>query len=398
MLGPENAPEAQEKWRRVKMTDYNFCTYFDSRYLTRGLALYRSLEQWCPNFTLWILCLDSACHQALTRAKISQARIISLPELQNFDREFAEAKNNRSPIEYYFTATPVLLSYVLNKISPGDLVTYLDADLFFFNSPALLLESLVESSCGLIEHRFSENLEFLRCHGIYNVGWVSLRNDKVGLACAGWWRRCCLEWCHDRVEDGRFADQKYLDIVPQIFPRVQILDYPGANLAPWNLGRHCVSASSGGILADEQPVVFFHFHGLRQIARRLYSANFGKYLHKPNDVVIRQIYCPYIRALTREEEPIAQSIREWRRSSPGRGRGTLSVLEIAAPSFAREILRGRHVIFFRAAPLRWRSKAAVFRKPEHGFLDLDPRKAETAAATTHPDNQPGSRLRSTARS
>jgi hypothetical protein len=384
------------------MTDYNFCTYFDSGYLTRGLALYRSLERRCPNFTLWILCLDSACHRALTRIKIPRARIISLPELQTFDTEFAQAEQDRSQIEYYFTATPVLLSYVLNEVSPGDLVTYLDADLFFFGSPALLLESLAEASCGLIEHRFPENLEVLRSRGIYNVGWVSLRNDKVGLACASWWRRCCLEWCHDRVEDGRFADQKYLDVVPKNFSRVQILHYPGANLAPWNLGRHCVSACNGELLADDQPVVFFHFHGLRQISRKFYSANFGKFLHKPNDVVIRQIYCTYIRALAHEERQIAKSIREWRRISPGYGRGALSVLEIAAPSFAREILKGRHVIFFQASPLRWRSKAVVFRKPNHGAPDLDPRKAETiaetAATATHPDKRPGSRLRSTARS
>jgi hypothetical protein len=384
------------------MTDYNFCTYFDSGYLTRGLALYRSLERRCPNFRLWILCLDSTCHCALTRAEIPRAIVIALPELQALDAEFARAKQNRSQIEYYFTATPVLLSYVLNEVSPGDLVTYLDADLFFFGSPASLVDSLAEASCGLIEHRFPENLETLQSRGIYNVGWVSLRNDKVGIACADWWRRCCLEWCHDRVEDGRFADQRYLDVVPKNFSRVQILDYPGANLAPWNLGRHCVSASNDELLADDQPVVFFHFHGLRQISRKLYSANFANFLYKPNEVVIRQIYCPYIRALAREEKQITESIREWRRLSRGHGRGALSVLEIAAPSFAREILKGRHVIFFKSTPLRWRSKAVAFRKREQGVLELDHRKtetiAETATAATHPDKQPGSRPRSVARS
>jgi hypothetical protein len=237
----------------------------------------------------------------------------------------------------------------------------LDADLFFFSSPAVLLELLAQASCGLVEHRFPENLEMLRSRGIYNVGWVSLRNDKVGLACADWWRRCCIEWCHDWVEDGRFADQKYLDMIPQNFSSVRVLEHPGANLAPWNLGRHRISAPSGELLADDQPIVFFHFHGLRQISRKLYSANFGKFLHKPTDVVIRQIYRPYIRALIQEEEQIAEAIWKWRRSSPGRGRGALSVREIAAPLFAVEILRGRHVIFFNASPLRWRSKAVVVR-------------------------------------
>jgi len=60
------------------------------------------------------------------------------------------------------------------------------------------------------------------------------------------------------------------------------------------------------------------------------------------------------------------------------------------------------VIFFQAAPLRRRSKAVVLRKPERGVLELDHQKAETiaetAAAATRPDERPGSRLRSTARS
>src|SRR5207237_5145326 len=101
--------------------------------------------------------------------------------------------------------------------------------------------------------------------GIYTVGWVSFRRDADGLACLRWWRERCLEWCRDRHEDGRFADQKYLDDWPTRFEGVRVLQHKGANLAPWNLSNVTVQIREGRIQADEEPLLFFHFHGLKQV-------------------------------------------------------------------------------------------------------------------------------------
>src|SRR6185437_12164032 len=53
------------------MAERVYCTYFDHNYLTRGLALYRSLQRHAPGSRLWVLCLSESCYQALRALKLA---------------------------------------------------------------------------------------------------------------------------------------------------------------------------------------------------------------------------------------------------------------------------------------------------------------------------------------
>jgi hypothetical protein len=200
--------------------------------------------------------------------------------------------------------------FILNHYPRVDLITYLDADLFFFADPAPIYEELADRSIGIIGHRFPPFLQGLELYGIYNVGWVSFRRDAHALACLRWWRERCLEWCYDRYEDGRFADQKYLDDWPSRFQRVAVLGHKGANLAPWNLANYTIRANGDRVLVDEDPLIFFHFHRLRQIEGWVYDPRLVDYKTKASTVVRRSIYAPYIRMLAETAEHLPPSLRE----------------------------------------------------------------------------------------
>lgn len=285
---------------------YYFCTYFDQNYLPRGLALYRSLQEHCPAFKLWILCMDDTAYEILKKLDLPGVHPIALEEFERNDGGLLSAKQNRTRIEYYFTCTPSLPLYILNNWPEVDLITYLDADLYFFASPTPLFEELGDGSIAIIGHRYPPHLHHREKYGIYNVGWLSFRRDENALGCLKWWRERCIEWCYDREEDGRFADQKYLDDWPVRFKNVTVLKHKGANLALWNLPNyHLQFLKINKILVDDQPLIFFHFHGLIQIHRWLYNPRWAENEIKPTATLRRKIYAPYIKLLLETNDQLS---------------------------------------------------------------------------------------------
>ncbi len=277
---------------------YYFCTYFDQRYLPKGLALFRSLTEHCRSFRLWVLCLDQACYDTLKRLGYSNLYPIALEDFEKGNAELLQVKPTRTLVEYYFTCTPFLPRFVLGHHPEVELITYLDADLFFFADPGLIFREIGDASVAITEHRFFPMPPGWEQYGAYNVGWITFRRDANALACLQWWGDRCLEWCYDRVEDGRFGDQKYLDAWPAHFAGVRVLRQKGANVAPWNFLKYRIRRCHGHIWVDEDPLVFFHFHHLRTVVRGVYDPALPGHQPRAKRNLIRLVYRPYLRTLS----------------------------------------------------------------------------------------------------
>ncbi len=276
---------------------YYFCTYFDSNYLSRALALHHSLSTHITDFRLWALCMDSIAFRAIRILNLPGLIPISLDEFEKNDVELLKAKTNRSTVEYYFTCTPSLPLYIINNNNDVDIITYLDADLFFFSNPSALYQETGNNSIAIIEHRFPENLKYHEDKGIFNVSWISFRRDHSGISCLQDWRQQCLEWCYDRVENSRYADQKYLDAWPRKYQDLVILQHPGADLAPWNFRNYEIIRKNRTLLVDGKPLIFYHFQGLFQTQPWMFHTGFRLYKDKPPKILRQSIYKPYVRKL-----------------------------------------------------------------------------------------------------
>lgn len=324
---------------------YYFCTYFDQYYLPRGLALYESLKQHCPGFKLWILCMDSASYDTMCRLDLPDTHIVSLEMLESHDKDLLAAKQNRNQLEYYFTCTPALPRFILDRWSEVDLITYLDSDLFFYTDPKPIFDEIGSRSIAIIAHRYPEYLRpELDAYGIYNVGWVSFRRDEAGERCLNWWRERCLEWCYDRYEDGKHGDQKYLDAWPELFPNVAVLEHKGANLAPWNLMNYQFTLRKGQVYVDDQPLIFFHFTRFKQMQSWLYDTHTARFRTRAKRLVRRHIYAPYIRVLVpiMNQHPLSTGVRNPR---PPRNLYQKLLKAYRLSHYTKGIVLGQYLLF-----------------------------------------------------
>ena len=280
---------------RILSSTRHFCTYFDINYLPRALCLLSSLEQHCPDFTIYMLCLDDGCYEQVKALEHFRVIPVSLSELETADGELAAVRASRSLLEYYYTCGPAFILHTLRTHPEIGLLTYVDADTFFYSDPASLFLELEGSSIGITVHRFGHTPP----QGRFNVGWISARQDQNGRDCVSWWRERCIEWCYERFEDGKYADQKYLDEWPVRFQGVKVLENRGANVASWNVRDYCIRLSNNDVTVDGYPLVFFHFHGFKQITPWLYNTNLGLTFRFPSRILLEYVYRPYIQCLKR---------------------------------------------------------------------------------------------------
>ncbi len=251
-----------------------------------------SLHEQLPEAHVYALCLSEHCYEALEKLAYPFVTFLSLQELEVADPELFAVKNTRSLVEYYFTLTPCLPYYLQQKYEL-EAITYLDADMLFCSSPKAIFTETEEPSVLLTPHRFPKELEHLEKYGIYNVSWLTFFATPEGKKCLEWYRKACLEWCYDKLEDDKFADQKYLDAFPQKFMQVHSIEHHGAGLAPWNMLRAHFSYNDTGYFVDGQPLIFLHAQGYRHILGPFYNTGLSNYTANLQNSTLAALYKDY---------------------------------------------------------------------------------------------------------
>lgn len=262
-----------------------------------GLNLISSLEKHCASFHLWILCMDEKVENNL---KIISPKNISLIPLSHFETErMLAVKKERSVGEYCWTLTPFLPQYILDKDHTIPRVTYLDADLFFFDSPQKLLRELEDSKCHVLitEHAYDPKYDQTESSGRFCVQFVTFDQSKESHEILSWWQDRCIEWCFARHEEGKFGDQKYLDQWPELFSgSVKIVSQKEKTLAPWNLKYFLT-------LHPNLNPVFYHFHGLRILSKKYIRLKRGYTL----PVAMPEIYKKYLESMKKTRRLLQQN-------------------------------------------------------------------------------------------
>ncbi|OGU72638.1 MAG: glycosyl transferase [Ignavibacteria bacterium RBG_16_34_14] len=272
-----------------------FCTLFDSKYVNYGIALYESLLTHCHRFHIYIFAFDDKCYSVLKELNLTHATIVQLKEFE--DEKLLAIKPTRSKGEYCWTCIPSAINFVLDRYKVES-CTYLDADIYFWNSPGKLLEEMGNNAVLITNHHYTPCYDQSGKSGTYNSQFITFKNNKEGRFVLEWWRNACIEWCYARHEKGKFGDQKYLDDWPERFNGVHVLNYLGGGVAPWNVQQYKIF-KKGEVLYGKElnsitefQVIFYHFHYVRFYTNEV---DIGGY--RLSKEVKSLLYMPYIRHL-----------------------------------------------------------------------------------------------------
>ena len=277
-----------------------YCTYFNSGYLSRGIVLIRSMLKHVPGFTLEVLCFDDETFEFLGRQKFPGVIPHRLPEFEARHPELLSVKPTRTRGEYFFTCTSCWTLDVAERNPTADMVTYLDADMRFYASPEPALHLMSGKDVMVCEHRRGFDNE---PYGRFNVGWITFRLSEVGLNCLSGWKNSCIEWCYDRIEDGKFADQKYLDQWPASLGDRLVVAPRTLDLGPWGMEQGEIGMKDGTPVLGAEPIVLYHFQGLWIVTASRYEIG---WFHKFSiAALLKYLYEPYIRELQSVEAEFA---------------------------------------------------------------------------------------------
>ena len=174
-------------------------------------------------------------------------------------------------VELCTAVKPFAMDTLLNR-NGVEHVIYLDPDIQTFSSLAILEPYLNHNSILLTPHIthyeverlgvYNNEMSALR-HGIYNLGFICVKNDAIGKEFAKWWSNRLYEFCQDNIPMGLFTDQKWIDLVPAVFDRVKILREKVFNTAPWNIStRHISFDADNRPMIEVEDLIFYHFTGI----------------------------------------------------------------------------------------------------------------------------------------
>lgn len=257
----------------------HFVTLFNSTFLPQGVALHQSMQLNIKDYVLWVLCVDNETYDVLNKLELQNVRLIKLSEVET--KELLKVKSSRTKGEYCWTLTPFAPDFVFNADKLINRVTYIDADIWFRQSPKPIFDEFDNSNKKVLitDHSYSPHYDQSKMSGKYCVQIIIF--DKLGSKdIRKWWREKCIDWCFNRFEDGKLGDQKYLESWPVLFPeKVHILLQTKFVQAPWNSEIFSYSDS-----------LIYHFHGLRISSKKCLNTGF----YRIPEVVLENIYKEYI--------------------------------------------------------------------------------------------------------
>jgi glycosyltransferase involved in cell wall biosynthesis/SAM-dependent methyltransferase len=242
----------------------HLCTIIAKNYLSQARVLAESFLRHQPDGEVAVLIIDD--FEGYVDPAGESFEVIGIDGI-GLDR-FEEMAASYDVTELSTAVKPWLLRHLLER-SGCDAVTYLDPDIWILNDLEEIERLALSHGLVLNPHLtappprdgLKPSEEDILIAGVYNLGFISLADHSSSERFLDWWSEHLRRDCVVDPDNGYFVDQRWVDLVPGIWPDHFILRDPGYNLAYWNLPNRELRFDHGRYTVDGKPLRFFHFSG-----------------------------------------------------------------------------------------------------------------------------------------
>ncbi len=222
------------------------CTIIARNYLAQARTLAESFAKHEPGGRFYVLVIDGLPDGVEVGANV---RVISPQELGIPDSDFKEMSFKYDARELSTAVKPSLLATLLSRYEEE--IIYFDPDILIFKPLDELMEILPHADIVLIPHLLDPipldgywpRDQDILMSGAYNLGFIALRKSRQTKQFLLWWEQRLRDGCISDPCQGLMTDQKWIDLVPGLFPGAFIFRDETYNVAYWNLTSRAIKKS-----------------------------------------------------------------------------------------------------------------------------------------------------------
>ncbi len=261
MIVPRRRRTAVEAWSPHR--PLAAVTIISRNYLAQARTVAKTFLQHEPESRFYLLVVDGLPEGEDFGADVTSIDLeeLDIPNLHDMCFKYGV-------VEFSTAVKPYLLSLLLSKYGEDEAI-YFDPDIMIMRRLVELRDALTEGDIVLTPHimrplpidgrRPSE--QDIMISGAYNLGFIALRRSPQSEELLTWWEQRLEDGCRIDVPRGLFTDQKWIDLVPSLFPGTVILRDPTYNVAFWNLHERSITRAGKDFLVNGAPASFFHLSG-----------------------------------------------------------------------------------------------------------------------------------------
>ena len=263
-------------------SDIHVFTSITSNYLPKARVLAASVKRTAPEVTFHLVLSDTP-PAGFNLDEEPFDNLLTIDDLAIDDREGWSFSHT---VVELCTAVKGLAVETLFERYAARKVFFFDPDMVVFGRFDELAAALDTSSILLTPHQtdpeltdeaIMDNEMASLQYGVFNLGFVGVRNDGEGRRFSRWWMQRLLSYCYDDRPRGLFTDQKWVNLAPCFFDNIRVIRSPAFNVATWNITRRDVAGTlDGGITVNGEPLGFYHFSGFDSGAQETMLNKYGK--------------------------------------------------------------------------------------------------------------------------